>query len=60
MATKVPTAKEIFRELKEVSVEIEKSKTIGDWLDLHTEADRLLDLYLDLGYCAVEYEYDRT
>lgn len=49
----VPQPDQIRREFNEVSAEIVASETTGAWLDGHEEADRLLDMYLDLGYHAL-------
>jgi hypothetical protein len=49
---KVPTPKQILAELKEVYFEAKETETCGDLIECQDEMDRLLDLYIDLGYLA--------
>lgn len=45
-----PTRAAILYQLVEVSKDMVSSRTTGDVIDARWEADRLLDLYIDLGY----------
>lgn len=48
------SAKTIFNELAVVSSELQENPLSGEIIELHREADKLLDLYIDLGYLVVE------
>lgn len=50
---KIPSREEIFSELREINQEIEDGFT-GDLIRGREDADKLLDLYIDLGYLAIE------
>lgn len=49
-----PTRSEIIEELEEVSREIRQETDIHYIRRGHREADRLLDMYIDLGYLALD------
>lgn len=50
----LPTRRSILYQLEDVSAELKEKPLVGEIIELRLETDKLLDLFIDLGYLAVE------
>jgi hypothetical protein len=50
----LPTRHSILYQLEDVSAELKEKPLVGEIIELRLETDKLLDLFIDLGYLAVE------